>query len=148
MARLAKLQRIVKEKGLDALLVTHLPHIQYLVAYTGSNGLLIVPAQGKPHFFTDFRYKSQVKQEVVGAKISIGERDRGLQDALVERQLFSDYDSLGFEKSHISYSMHEFLRTKFRHLKLVPEVEMVENAYDRQIRGRDRRNEEGRGDRR
>ncbi|HEX5317463.1 MAG TPA: aminopeptidase P family N-terminal domain-containing protein, partial [Candidatus Kapabacteria bacterium] len=71
MARLAKLQKIVKDIGLDALLITHLPHIQYLVGYTGSNGLLIVPAQGKPHFFTDFRYKAQVKQEVVGAKVSI-----------------------------------------------------------------------------
>lgn len=126
MARLAKLQRIVKDKGLDALLVSHLPHIQYLVGYTGSNGLLIVPAQGKPHFFTDFRYKAQVKLEVVGAKISIVERDRFIQDALVERQLFSDYDSLGFEKAHISFTLYDFLRTKFRHVKLVPEMEMVE----------------------
>lgn len=126
MARLAKLQRIVKEKGLDALLVSHLPHIQYLINYSGSNGLLIVPAQGKPHFFTDFRYKAQVKLEVIGAKISIVERDRNIQDALVERQLFSDYDSLGFEKQHISYALFDFLRTKFRHVKLVPETEMVE----------------------
>jgi Xaa-Pro aminopeptidase len=126
MARLAKLQRIVKEKGLDALLVSHLPHIQYLIGYTGSNGLLVVPAQGKPHFFTDFRYKAQVKQEVVGAKITIVERDRFLQDAMVERQMFSDYDSLGFEKQHISYTLYDFLRTKFRHVKLVPETEMVE----------------------
>jgi Xaa-Pro aminopeptidase len=126
MARLAKLQRIVKDKGLDALLVTHLPHIQYLIGYTGSNGVLLVPAQGKPHFFTDFRYKSQVKTEVVGAKISIVERDRNIPDTLVDKQLFSDYDSLGFEKSHISFTMYDFLRTKFRHVKLVPEVEMVE----------------------
>src|ERR1035437_7233431 len=126
MARLAKLQKIVKDRGLDALLVSHLPHIQYLINYTGSNGLLIVPAQGKPHFFTDFRYKAQVKTEVIGAKISIVERDRNIQDALVERQLFSDYDSLGFEKQHISYVLFDFLRTKFRHVKLVPETEVVE----------------------
>jgi Xaa-Pro aminopeptidase len=126
MARLAKLQRIVKDKGLDALLVTHLPHIQYLVGYTGSNGMLLVPAGGKPHFFTDFRYKAQVKLEVVGAKISIIERDRNIPDTLVEKQLFSDYDSLGFEKAHISYTLYDFLRTKFRHVKLVPETEMVE----------------------
>ena len=126
MARLAKLQRLVKDKGLDALLVTHIPHIQYLVGYTGSNAILLVPAQGKPHFFTDFRYKAQVKAEVVGAKISVVDRDRSIQDALVEKQLFSDYDSLGFEKARISYSFYEFLRTKFRQVKLVPEVEMVE----------------------
>jgi len=126
MARLAQLQRIVKDKGLDALLVTHLPHIHYLINFTGSNGMLLVPAGGKPHFFTDFRYKAQVKQEVGGAKISIIERDRNIPDALVEKQLFSDYDSLGFEKEHISYKLYDFLRTKFRHVKLVPETEMVE----------------------
>jgi Xaa-Pro aminopeptidase len=126
MARLAKLQKIVKDIGLDALLITHLPHIQYLVGYTGSNGLLIVPAQGKPHFFTDFRYKAQVKLEVTGAKVSIVDRDRTIPDALVEKQLFSDYDHLGFEKNHISYSMYDFLRTKFRHVKLDPQTEVVE----------------------
>jgi Xaa-Pro aminopeptidase len=126
MARLAKLQKTVKDKGLDALLITHLPHIQYLVGYTGSNAVLLVPAQGKPHFFTDFRYKAQVKQEVVGAKISIVERDRNIQDTLVDKQLFADYDSLGFEKTHISYALYDFLRTKFRHVKLVPEAEAVE----------------------
>ena len=126
MARLAKLQKAVKDKGLDALLITHLPHIQYLVGYTGSNAVLLVPSQGKPHFFTDFRYKGQVKQEVVGAKISIVERERNIQDTLVDKQLFSDYDSLGFEKTHITYMMYDFLRTKFRHVKLVPEAEMVE----------------------
>lgn len=126
MARLAKLQKTVKDTGLDALLVTHLPHIQYLINYSGSNGLLIVPAQGKPHFFTDFRYKAQVKTEVVGAKISIIDRDRTIPDTLVEKQLFSDYDHLGFEKNHISYSMYDFLRTKFRHVKLDPQTEVVE----------------------
>src|SRR6476469_4293074 len=126
MARLAKLQKAVKDKGLDALLITHLPHIQYLVSYTGSNGILLVPAQGKPHFFTDFRYKAQVKQEVVGAKISIVERERTILDTLVDKQLFQDYDSLGFEEAHISYRVYDFLRKKFRQVRLVAEQEMVE----------------------
>src|ERR1700733_11976588 len=135
MARIAKLQKIVKDIGLDALLVTHLPHIQYLIGYTGSNGMLIVPSQGKPHFFTDFRYKAQVKLEVVGAKISIVDRDRTIPDALVEKQLFADYDHLGFEKNHISYSLYEFLRTKFRSVKLDPQVEVVEKLI--MIKGED-----------
>jgi Xaa-Pro aminopeptidase len=126
MSRIAKLQKIVKDIGLDALLVTHLPHIQYLIGYTGSNGMLIVPSQGKPHFFTDFRYKAQVKLEVQGAKISIVERDRTIPDSLVEKQLFADYDHLGFEKNHIDYALYDFLRTKFRNVKLDPQVEVVE----------------------
>jgi Xaa-Pro aminopeptidase len=127
MARLARLQKTVREHGLDALFITHLPNIHYLVGYSGSNGLLVVPAQGKPHFFTDFRYKSQVKQELAGAKISIVERDRQLLDAIVDKQLFSDFDAVGFEETLIKYSTYDFLRKKFRHLKLVPKREMVES---------------------
>jgi len=120
MAHLAKLQKRVKDLGLDALIVTHLPNIRYLTGFSGSAGLLIIPAQGKPHFFTDFRYKLQVKDEVGGAKMSIVDRDRTIYDAMAEKQLFSDYDSLGFEQSHLLYSEYDLLRKKFRHVKLVP----------------------------
>jgi len=120
MARIVKLQKRVKELGLDAMLITHLPSIYYLINFSGSNGVLIVPQQGKPHFFTDFRYKSQVKVEVAGAKVSIIDRDRTIYDAIAEKQLFSDYDSIGFEPAHLAFWEYDILRKKFRHLKLVP----------------------------
>ena len=126
MARLARLQRTVRDHGLDALVVTHLPNINYLIGYTGSNGILVVPAQGKPHFFTDFRYKAQVKIEVAGAKISIVDREKQLLDAFVEKQLFSDFDAVGFEEYKCPFHVYDFIRKKFRHLKLVPKREMVE----------------------
>jgi Xaa-Pro aminopeptidase len=127
MARLARLQKTVRDHGLDALLITHLPNIHYLIGYSGSNGILICPAQGKPHFFTDFRYKAQVKLEVAGAKITIVDRERTLLDAIVDKQLFSDFDAVGFEENRIPFWMHDFLRKKFRHLKLVAKKEMVES---------------------
>ncbi|MEI8135090.1 MAG: Xaa-Pro peptidase family protein [bacterium] len=127
MARLARLQKTVRDHGLDALLITHLPNIHYLIGYSGSNGILICPAQGKPHFFTDFRYKAQVKIEVAGAKITIVDRERTLLDAIVDKQLFMDFDAVGFEENRIPFWMHDFLRKKFRHLKLVAKKEMVES---------------------
>lgn len=127
MARLARLQKTVRDHGLDALLITHLPNIHYLIGYSGSNGILIVPAQGKPHFFTDFRYKAQVKIEVAGAKITIVDRERTLLDAIVDKQLFMDFDAVGFEENRVPFWMHDFLRKKFRHLKLVAKKEMVES---------------------
>jgi Xaa-Pro aminopeptidase len=126
MARLARLQKTVRDHGLDALLITHLPNIHYLIGYSGSNGILICPSQGKPHFFTDFRYKAQVKIEVAGAKITIVDRERTLLDAIVDKQLFSDFDAVGFEENRILFWAHDFLRKKFRHLKLVAKKEMVE----------------------
>ncbi len=126
MARLAKLQRTVRDHGLDALLITHLPNIQYLIGFSGSNGILVVPAQGKPHFFTDFRYKAQCKVEVAGAKITIVDRTQTLLDSISEKQLFSDFDAVGFEENHIPYAVYDFIKKKFRHLKLVAKRELVE----------------------
>jgi len=126
MARLARLQKTVRDHGLDALLITHLPNIHYLIGYSGSNGILVVPAQGKPHFFTDFRYKAQVKIEVAGAKITIVDRERTLLDAIVDKQLFLDFDAVGFEENRIPFWVHDFIRKKFRNLKLVAKKELVE----------------------
>ena len=127
MARLARLQRTVRDHGLDALLVTHLPNIQYLIGFTGSNGILVVPAQGKPHFFTDFRYKAQCKVEVAGAKITIVDRNQTLLDSIAEKQLFSDFDAVGFEENHILFTVFDFIRKKFRTVKLVAKKELVES---------------------
>ncbi len=127
MARLVKLQRTVRDHGLDALVITHLPNIHYLIGFSGSNGILVVPAQGKPHFFTDFRYKAQCKVEVAGAKISIVDRNQTLLDSIAEKQLFSDFDAVGFEENHMPYWVYDFIRKKFRHLKLVAKKELVES---------------------
>lgn len=54
----------------DALLVTHLPNIQYLCGFSGSAGLLLV----EPHrstLFTDSRYTFQARGEVFDARVAI-----------------------------------------------------------------------------
>ena len=54
----------------DALLVTHLPNIQYLCGFTGSAALLLVEPS-RSTLYTDSRYTFQAHQEVVGARVSI-----------------------------------------------------------------------------
>lgn len=53
----------LRSRGLDALLVSHLPNIRYLCGFTGSSGLLVQPAEGAPLLITDFRYEEQAGQE-------------------------------------------------------------------------------------
>ncbi len=57
-------------RGLDALLVSHLPNIRYLCGFTGSAGLLLVAGDADV-FFTDSRYSRQAHDEVKGAKVVI-----------------------------------------------------------------------------
>ena len=54
----------------DALLISHLPNIQYLCGFTGSAGFLLV-AENENIFFTDVRYDTQAHEQVEGAKIVI-----------------------------------------------------------------------------
>ncbi len=61
--RLAALADAVAAEGLDALLVTSLPNIRYLTGFSGSSAL-VVARPNDTLFITDFRYQTQVVEEV------------------------------------------------------------------------------------
>jgi Xaa-Pro aminopeptidase len=62
-ARTDKLLERLSAEGLDALLVSYIPNIAYLSGFSGSTAmLLLTPAQC--WMLTDFRYHTQVEQEV------------------------------------------------------------------------------------
>lgn len=69
-SRLAALSRHLEDARLDALVVTHLPNVRYLCAFTGSAGTLLVYARGAV-LFTDGRYRTQARHEVQGAGVRI-----------------------------------------------------------------------------
>jgi Xaa-Pro aminopeptidase len=73
LARQNKLRERFASTRLDAILINHLPNIQYLSGFTGSAGLLLVERVGSV-FFSDFRYDIQAHEEVKGAKIVIGRK--------------------------------------------------------------------------
>lgn len=62
--RVAALGRALHDLQLDALLVTHLPNVRYLTGFSGSNALLVATARGELLLVTDFRYQTQVAEEV------------------------------------------------------------------------------------
>ncbi len=57
----------------DAILVSHLPNIQYLCGFTGSNALLLIE-QSRSTLFTDSRYTFQAEEEVSGARVRIAKK--------------------------------------------------------------------------
>lgn len=70
-ARRQSLQSQLRERKLDALLITHLANIRYLCGFTGSAGVLLAPRDGRPLFFTDGRYREQARSEVKEARVRI-----------------------------------------------------------------------------
>jgi Xaa-Pro aminopeptidase len=72
-ARQKKLRDHLSTTRFDALLISHLPNIQYLCGFTGSAGLLLVEEAGSV-FFTDVRYDTQAHEQVKAAKVVIARK--------------------------------------------------------------------------
>jgi Xaa-Pro aminopeptidase len=73
----------MRELGLDGLLVASLPDLRYLCGFSGSSGLaLLLPRTG--WFLTDFRYREQSTEEVVGLRTLVcpGSLGEGLREVL------------------------------------------------------------------
>src|SRR5437763_9600998 len=61
--RLSALADGLTAAHLDGLLVTALPNIRYLTGFSGSSALLFVTSH-ETHVITDFRYQTQIREEV------------------------------------------------------------------------------------
>lgn len=94
-ARGDRVQAALRERELDALLVTHLVNVRWLTGFTGTNGVAVVTADGKRKFLTDFRYVERAETEVEGF-----ERERGGRDLLADaaKELSG---RVGFEDNHL-----------------------------------------------
>jgi Xaa-Pro aminopeptidase len=112
-ARADRLVERLRERELDALLVTNLVNVRYLSGFTGTNGICVVTPEARV-FITDFRYVERAAGEVPDF-----ERLRGKQDLLGDAaERLSG--RVGFEDQHMS------VRTYKRLKELAPEgVELV-----------------------
>lgn len=88
------------------MLSTHLPNVRYLSGYSGSNGQMLVGANGC-RFFTDGRYIEQSRREVPDVERIIYSTDWIEQLTNACREL--GVKRLGFEASYVTYRSHEEL---------------------------------------
>jgi Xaa-Pro aminopeptidase len=103
MTRADGLEELLRERELDALVVTNLVNVRYLTGYTGTNGACVV-GEGRRVFLTDFRYTTQARREVEGFDLEQGRQDL-LEDAA--RHLSG---RVGFEDHTMTVRQHERLR--------------------------------------
>ena len=101
--RARPLERLVVERGLDALLVTDISNVRYLTGFTGTNAACVV-GPGLRVFITDFRYVAQAEQQVEGF-----ERVQGRQELLgdVSQRLSG---RVGFDDANVTVRRHGRLR--------------------------------------
>ena len=128
-SRQQKLVQQLRESGIQAFLITHLPNIRYLCGFTGSAGVLLINAAGRrpvASFYTDGRYIQQAADQVQGAKVVIGKKG-ALLEALTRLEK-AKFRTLGFESEHFSHNDFRDLAKRVRgRVRLVPTAGVVEN---------------------
>jgi Xaa-Pro aminopeptidase len=113
--RLERLRRQLDERSLDAVLVTHLPHVRYLSGFSGSAGVLLV-TRDDAAFVTDFRYQEQIAEELVpGVR---GFIDRAPYDRMKSEGMLADAMRVGFQENYLSVASFDALRKKLRKVRL------------------------------
>jgi len=97
--RIAGLRRVMKGKGLGALLVTKKENVHYLTGFTGSAGVALV-TPGSICLVTDFRYQLQAKRETAGIPVLIQKKD--LASALSEAALRYRAGTIWFDEASLT----------------------------------------------
>ncbi len=121
--RVARLRAILRKQQLDALIVTSLTHLQYLLGFTGSHGIGII-GRRTAAFITDSRYQAQGARQVRGARRFITQRP--LLEAIAEHRCLSRVTTVGFESHHITFQQYRVLRRTFPRVTFIPTTGVVE----------------------
>jgi Xaa-Pro aminopeptidase len=128
--RLAALSEGLTAAHVDGLLVTSLANIRYLTGFSGSSALLFV-TQRDAIFITDFRYQTQVRDEVADiARIVIESQSlwSGLWKHLAE---LAGVTVAGFESAHLLHRDFQRLLENGSRWQWRPTLDLVETLRER-----------------
>lgn len=122
--RIRLLRAELQKKHLHAFATSFPPHLRYLTGFSGSNGLCIVTGS-KVFFLTDFRYKEQIRNEVVCSRSYITSGD--LVEKAAEENLLRGCKQTGFEGEYLSFSNYREFKKNFKSQRFVSTSEIVES---------------------
>lgn len=127
--RIAALVDGLSAAHLDGLLLTGLPNIRYLTGFSGSSALVVVSAR-EVLFITDFRYQTQVAQEV-GDLGRIVIEPASLWTGLWQQLAQLPVKVMGFEAAHIQHSEFQRLVEAGARWQWRPTTDLVETLRER-----------------
>ena len=73
--RLDRVRELLEAQGADAVVLSAMPDVRWACGFTGSNGMLLVRADGEAHFLTDGRYRDQAADEVEATRVHVTRND-------------------------------------------------------------------------
>ena len=134
-ARIAALQGVMHEQHLDGLLLAGLANVRYLTGFSGSNALVLVTVRGAVTLFTDFRYQTQVVDEV-GAVARVVIAPNSLWTELwAALPSIPNLEVIGFESTHLLHRDFERLLGDGARWQWRPARDLVEALRERKDAG-------------
>uniref|UniRef100_A0A7V4LE44 Aminopeptidase P family protein n=1 Tax=Desulfobacca acetoxidans TaxID=60893 RepID=A0A7V4LE44_9BACT len=132
--RLGSLRDLVRNQGLDGLLVAGPDNRRYLSGFTAreelvheSCGFLLITAKAAL-LFTDFRYQEWAQAEASDYEVVVYQA--GLGVALAEQIAVLGLKRLGFESAYLTFAQHQRLRQAVVEAHLQVEWEPVEGLVE------------------
>ena len=133
-ARLAALRDALQKAHLDGLLLTGLANIRYLTGFSGTSALAFVTHR-ELVFLTDFRYETQVEEEVGGfGQLHVESQSlwTGLWAALPQ---LANVEIVGFESAHLEHRDFQRLLEGGARWQWRPTSDLVETLRERKDAG-------------
>ena len=134
-ARIAALQAGMAELHLDGLLITSLPNVRYLTGFSGSNALLLVTDRGVAVLLTDFRYQTQVQDEVSDAVRIVIAQNSLWSELWANLAALPALEVIGFESVHMAHRDFERLLTDGARWQWRPTRDLIEALRERKDAG-------------
>ena len=125
-ARRQKLQRLIRQAKVDALLVTNFKNVTYLTGFTGDDSYLLVTLDGAK-LITDMRYTTQLEEECPGLPLEVRVPGVTMQSAVTKVIKAAKVERLGLEAASATLSLERSLSKELSKVRL----EAAENLVER-----------------
>ena len=144
MSRLAKVKKWLRDKELDAVIITKPVHCYYLSGFTGTSACLVITNSGKKDFIiTDFRYQEQAESEAKGFELVLWKgsllqtlaqllRDNDLKNVGIDEDeiTISTYKEMKKEASGVTFFPLKDYCTELRKIKDDEELKLIKKAVE------------------
>jgi Xaa-Pro aminopeptidase len=122
--RINKLREKMKEKDIEAFLVTKKENVRYLSQFTGTAGKLLI-TETDSVFITDFRYLDQAAEQTDGCVIE--EISSNFIEGFAELIKRKKINNLSFESQDLNFKTYQKLKNKLEVESLNPVESVVED---------------------
>src|SRR5579871_3556119 len=114
--RRARLMKLVRKEGVDALLVSNVTNVSYLTGFTGDSSQLLLFARDTI-LVSDFRYIEQLEDECPDLPTHIRPNTTLLRDAVIEVLAAAKVRRLAIEGDSVSVADYKQLLDKLPRLE-------------------------------